>query len=359
MDSNIDSLLRQAQTMRASDIHLKVGSPPIVRVDGALRPLNGTEPLTAEDTKAYAEAMFTPRAGVEYKESGAADFAYGRTDLGRFRVTTFSQRGSVSLVIRPVVPDARTFSELGLPSGIEKMVGSKSGLILVTGPTGSGKTTTISSIIDWVNTNKACSIVTVEDPIEILHPDKRSIVVQREVGVDTPHPSDALRAAMRHDADVVVVSELADQETAGAAMDAAETGHLVVSSMRTTDPAETINRLISLFPESRRSTARAQLAAQLLGIVSQILIDAGDGRVVLACEVLINNERTQQWILSDREPAHLMDIIKDSSFYGMQTFDQALLGHVVSRTIDLGSVLPYARNTHEIRAKAMSAGLSI
>jgi twitching motility protein PilT len=359
MDSTIDSLLRQAQTMGASDIHLKVGSPPIVRVDGALRPLPDMDTLTAEDTQAYAEAMFTPRASVDYKDNGASDFAYGRTDLGRFRVTTFSQRGSVSLVIRPVVPDARSFSELGLPSGLEKMVGAKSGLILITGPSGSGKTTTMSAMIDWVNTNKSCSIVTIEDPIEILHPDKRSIVVQREVGVDTPHPANAVRAAMRHDADVILVSELADQETAGAAIDASETGHLIVSSMRTTDPAETVNRLISMFPESRRTTVRAQLAAQLQGIVSQMLIESGDGRTVLACEVMTNNERVQQWILSDREPAHLMDIIKDSSFYGMQTFDQALLGHVVNKTIDIGSVLPYARNTHEIRAKAMSAGLSV
>lgn len=359
MDSKIDALLRHAQTMRASDIHLKVGSPPIVRVEGALRRLDDAEPLRPEETQAFAEAMFTPTASIDYKENGAADFAYGRTDLGRFRVTTFSQRGSVSLVVRPVVPDARTFPELGLPSGLEKMVGAKTGLILVTGPTGSGKTTTISSIVDWVNTNKACSIVTVEDPIEILHPDKRSIVVQREVGVDTPHPADAVRAAMRHDADVIVVSELTDHETAGAAIDAAETGHLVVSAMRTTDPAETINRLISMFPESRRSMARTQLAAQLRGIVSQMLIDAGDGRVVLACEVLTNSERVEEWIVSDREPAHLMDIIKDSNFYGMQTFDQALFGHVVNRTVDLGAVLPYARNTHEIRAKAMSAGLSI
>lgn len=358
MDS-IDTLLRNAAGMRASDIHLKVGSPPIVRVDGALRRLNGGEPLRPEDTQAFAEAMFTPRASQDYKENGAADFAYGRTDLGRFRVTAFSQRGSVSIVIRPVVPDARSFDELGLPRSLEKMVSAKSGLILVTGPSGSGKTTTISSIIDWVNTNKSCSIVTIEDPIEILHPDKRSIVVQREVGVDTPHPAEAVRSAMRHDTDVVVVSELADAETANAAMDAAETGHLVVSSMRTSDPAETITRLVSMFPESRRTIVRTQLASQLLGIMSQMLVDAGDGRMILACEVMTNNERAQQWILSDRESAHLMDIIKDSSFYGMQTFDQALLGHVVNRTIDIGAALPYARNTHEIKAKALSAGLTI
>jgi twitching motility protein PilT len=358
MDS-IDTLLRNAAGMRASDIHLKVGSPPIVRVDGALRRLNGGEPLTPEDTRGFAEAMFTPKASKDYKDNGAADFAYGRTDLGRFRVTAFSQRGSVSIVIRPVVPESRSFDELGLPSSLEKMASAKSGLILVTGPSGSGKTTTISAMVDWVNTNKSCSIVTIEDPIEILHPDKRSIVVQREVGVDTVHPAEALRSAMRHDADVVVVSELSDPETAGAAMDASETGHLVISSMRTSDPAETVNRLVSMFPESRRTSVRAQLAAQIQGIISQILVDAGDGRMVLACEVLINNERAQQWILSEREPAHLMDIIKDSSFYGMQTFDQALLGHVVNRTIDISAVLPYARNTHEIRAKALSAGLSI
>lgn len=358
MDS-IDTLLRDALAMRASDIHLKVGSPPIARVDGTLRRLDSMGSLRPEDTQALAEEMFTPRASMDYKENGSADFAYGRTDLGRFRVTAFSQRGSMSIVIRPVIPEARSFEELGLPAGVEKMVGVKSGLVLVTGPSGSGKTTTMSSIVDWVNTHKAYSIVTIEDPIEILHLDKRSIVVQREVGVDTPHPADAVRSAMRHDADVILVSELADHETAGAAMDAAETGHLVISSMRTSDPAETINRLVSMFPEGRRTSTRGQLAAQLQGIVSQLLVDAGGGRMVLVCEVLTNNERTQQWILADREPATLMDIIKDSSFYGMQTFDQALLGHVVNRTIDISAALPHARNTHEIKAKALSAGLTI
>ncbi|MBW3667279.1 MAG: PilT/PilU family type 4a pilus ATPase, partial [Actinobacteria bacterium] len=287
------------------------------------------------------------------------DTSFSLPGHARFRVNVYYQRDAIGSAFRLIPFEIKTIEELGLPTQVAEFARMPRGLVLFTGPTGSGKSTSLASLVDMINSDRDVHLLTVEDPIEILHPDKRSIVVQREVGVDTPHPADAVRAAMRHDADVIVVSELTDHETAGAAIDAAETGHLVISAMRTTDPAETINRLISMFPESRRSMARTQLAAQLRGIVSQMLIDAGDGRVVLACEVLTNSERAEEWILSDREPAHLMDIIKDSSFYGMQTFDQALLGHVVNRTVDLGAVLPYARNTHEIRAKAMSAGLSI
>ena len=281
MELNIDEVLERAVSAGASDVHLKVGSPPIARIDGELRRLEGFEPLRPADTQGYAEGMFTPKAATDFKESGTADFAYGRHEIGRFRVSAFRQRGSLSMVLRRVVPGSKSFEELGLPRAMEKVAGSQSGLILVTGPSGSGKTTTMSSMIDWINSNRGAAILTVEDPIEVLHPDKRSVVARRELGVDTANMAQAIRGAMRHDTDVIMISDLSDPETATAAIDAAETGHLVISSMRTTDPAETINRLISMYPESQKSVVRSQLASQIRAIISQLLVEtaeSGQGR---------------------------------------------------------------------------------
>lgn len=359
MESKIDELLQRAVDVGASDIHLKAGSAPIVRIDGELRRLDGFEPLRPADTQAYGEELFNAKAAADFKERGAADFAYGRHAIGRFRVTAFRQRGSVSLVLRRVVPGSKSFAELGLPKVVEKVATAKSGLVLITGPSGSGKTTTMASMIDWINSNRGTSILTIEDPIEVLHPDKRSVVAQREVGVDTTDAAAAIRGAMRHDTDVIMISELSSYETASAAIDAAETGHLVISSMRTTDPAETINRVVSLFPESQKDVVRGQLAAQIKAIVSQLLLETRESGQVLACEVLTNNERAQEWILTGGDPSFLVEIIKESGFHGMQTFDQAILQHVVNQRVELDSALAYARNTHEIRAKALAAGVSV
>ena len=358
MEANVDALLKQAVNHGASDIHLKVGSAPIVRIDGELRRLEGYGPLGPAETKAYADAMFTENAAASFEETGATDFAYGKQELGRFRATAFRQRGSVSLVLRRVVPGSKSFSELGLPKAMERIAASKSGLVLVTGPSGSGKTTTMASIIDWINSNKGRAIITIEDPIEVLHPDKRSVVVQREVGVDTKNAADAIRAAMRHDTDVILISEIADAEVARAAIDAAETGHLVISSMRTSDPADTVSRLISMFPESQQSVVRSQLAAQIQAVISQILVESGQG-LVLACEVLTSNERAQEWIIGREDPSFLVEVIKESGFHGMQTFDQAMLNHVIGGSVGIESVLPYVRNTHELKAKALAAGIAI
>ncbi|HIE21218.1 MAG TPA: PilT/PilU family type 4a pilus ATPase [Acidimicrobiia bacterium] len=359
MQNNIDDLLVRAVDLGASDIHLKVGSAPIIRVDGQLRRMDGFEPLRPADTQAYAESILTPKAARDFKELGSADFAYGRHDVGRFRVTAFRQRGSVSMVMRRVVPGAKNFTELGLPKVVEKIASKEAGLVLVSGPSGSGKTTTMASIVDWINSNRATAILTVEDPIEVLHPDKKSVVVQREVGVDTSDMAQAIRGAMRHDVDVLMISELADYETAQAAIDAAETGHLVISSMRTTDPAETISRLVSLFPDSQRPVVRRQLGAQLEAVVSQILIETADGGRVVACEVLTKNDRVKEWIVNDGDPSFLVDVMKESGFHGMQTFDQSLLEHVVGQVVEVEAVLPFARNTHELRAKAMAVGISV
>lgn len=359
VENTVDALLKQAVDHGASDVHLKVGSAPIVRIDGELRRIDGYEPLSPTDTEAFARAMFTEKAEADFAETGSTDFAYGKHELGRFRATAFRQRGSVSLVLRRVVPGSKSFSELGLPKSLERIAGAKSGLIIVTGPSGSGKTTTIASIIDWINSNRGRSIMTIEDPIEVLHPDKRSVVVQREVGVDTADMAAAIHAAMRHDTDVVMVSELSKPDVARAAIDAAETGHLVVTSMRTSDPGDTINRLVSMFPESQQNVIRAQLASQIQAVISQLLVDTGQVGQVLACEVLTNNERTQEWIMSGDDNTFLIEVIKEGAFHGMQTFDQALLDHVLGGSVGLDSVLPYVRNTHEVKAKALAAGISI
>lgn len=359
MEKNVDALLKEAVNHGASDVHLKVGSAPIVRIEGELKRLDGHSPLTPADTLSYAEAMFTEKAQADFDDSGSTDFAYGKHELGRFRATAFRQRGSVSLVLRRVVPGSKSFSELGLPKSIETIADVESGLVLVTGPSGSGKTTTTASMIDWINSNKGRAIITVEDPIEVLHPDKRSVVVQREVGVDTANVPEAVRAAMRHDTDVVFISEIADVEVARAAIDAAETGHLVISTMRTSDPADTLHRLVAMFPESQQDIVRGQLASQMKAVISQILIDAGTSGQILAVEVLTNSERSQEWILARQDTAALIEVIKDGGFHGMQTFDQALLQHVVSGGVAIEAILPYVRATHEVKAKAIAAGIAI
>lgn len=355
----IDELLRRVVESGASDLHIKVGTPPVVRIDGELRRLDGYESLKPADTEAYAGELFTQRAARDFKAAGEADFAYGRPDVGRFRVAAFRQRGSVSMVLRRVVPGSPGFSELGLPGVVAKLVEtSGNGVILVTGPSGSGKTTTMASMIDWINENRGVSIVTIEDPIEVLHPDKKAVVAQREIGVDTVDYAGAVRAAMRQDADVIVISEIDDLETAKAAITAAETGHLVISSMRTTDPAETVNRLVGYFPESQQAMVRTQLATLVKGILSQRLLETATGSgQILACEVLTSNERVQEWIMGEATVGPLQDVIKESEFFGMQTFDQSILKLVLSRHVDVSTALPHVRNSHQLRAKAIEAGL--
>lgn len=359
MDNTIDTLLARAVALDASDIHLKVGSSPIIRTHGELRRLEEFESLRPDDTTGYAESLFSEKAAADFAENGVADFAYGKQELGRFRVTAFRQRGSVSLVLRRVQAGSQSFAELGLPRAAEKAAAATSGLVIVSGPSGSGKTTTISSIIDWVNSNRAMAVLTIEDPIEILHPDKKSVVVQREVGVDTPDVATAVRSAMRHDVDVLMISEIASAETARAAIDAAETGHLVLTTMRTSDPAETVARLVSMFPETQQQVVRSQLAGQLHTVISQRLLEADAGGLALACEVLTSNERSQEWMRNGGDAAQLTEVIKEGGFHGMQSFDQAFIKLVTDGVVQLETVLPFARNVHELRARVMTSGVAV
>lgn len=358
MDVSIEELLQRTVSAGASDLHLKVGSPPVIRVAGELRRLHGLPTLRPNDTESYAQTIFTQRAVREFKERGEADFAWGRPDLGRFRVTAFRQRGSVSMVLRRVPSDMASFEDLGVPAVLRKLACESKGLLLVTGPSGSGKTSTMAAVVDHINTTRPVSIVTVEDPIEILHPDKLAVVAQREVGVDTANFADAVHRAIRQDADVIVISHIGDADTARAAIDAAETGHLVISCMHTTDPADTINRLVGYFPQPEQALARRQIAAHLIAIVSQRLLETTDGSTqVLATEVLTSNERIRERIADGI--GSLDEVLKESEFFGMHTFDQTLRDLVLSKRVAVRVALPHARNPHELRARALEAGIEV
>lgn len=360
MDATLDQLLQRAIEANASDVHFKVGAPPVMRVAGELRRMEDLEVLKPADTAAFAQSIFTQRAAVDFKEKGEADFAYGRHDLGRFRVSAFRQRGSVSLVLRRVAPGAPPLDRLGLPPVVRKLAAETRGLLLVTGPAGSGRTTTLAAIVDHINGARPVSIVTIEDPIEVLFPDKMAVVAQREVGVDTGTFSDAVRKAMRQDVDVIVVSEISDPDTARAAIAAAETGHLVLGTMHTADPVDTINRLVHMFPPNEQGTVRGQLAAYIRGVISQRLVDEaqGAGRV-LAAEIMFTNNRIQEHIINNAPAESFLDTMKESEFFGMQTFDQAMLALVKNHRVNLTVALPHVRNTHEFRAKAMEAGIGV
>jgi twitching motility protein PilT len=315
--------------------------------------------LKPADTEAIAQTIFTPRAAAEFAENNEVDFAFGRQDLGRFRVNAYRQRGSVSIVMRRVVPGVPSLDRLGLPPIIRKLANEPRGLVLITGPSGSGRSTTMAAVVEHINATRPVSIITIEDPIEVLFPDKMAVVTQREIGVDTASYGEAVRRAMRQDADVMMLSEIADSETAAAAIAAAETGHLVLAAMHTADPTDTITRFVNYFPTSLQRTARGQLANHLRGVVSQRLIDSTTGGRVLAAEVLTGNARIQELVNAEAPPESFLEMMRDSEFFGMQTFDQAVLNLVKQQRIAIPTALPFVRNSHEFRAKAMEAGIEV
>lgn len=352
----LDDLLKKMMEVQASDLHLKVGSPPVMRVDGELH--HTTLPtLTPADTEAYAQAIFTQRAAVEFRNTGEADFAYGKASLGRFRVNAYRQRGSVSLVLRRVLPVTFTFDELALPPILERLSHEPRGLVLVTGPTGSGKTTTLASMLDYMNAQRRLNIITIEDPIEVLHRDKNSIVSQREIGMDTIDFNEAIRRALRQDPDVLLIGEMRDPETMRAAMRAAETGHLVLSTMHTIDAPETVNRILDMFPPHQERQIRMMLAATLRAVISQRLLERIDGGRVVAAEVLINNGRIFDRIVDPEQSMNLLEVMAESEFYGMQTFDQAILKLFESGQITFQTALAAATSPHDLRVKAEQKGL--
>jgi len=348
---DIDKALRETVELGGSDLHWKVGSPPMARVQGELQPLEGYETLTPEDTEAaLAQILHDTRADHEFKEVGEADFAHSIKGFSRFRINAFRQRGSISIVCRAIPFQVKTVEELNLPDVISKLAEETRGIILLTGTTGSGKSTTLAAMIDHINATRRRHIVTLEDPIEYLHRDKLSIINQREVGNDTESFGRALRRVLRQDPDVILIGEMRDEETVRTALSAAETGHLVLSTLHTLDATETINRIIDFFPPHHQQQARVMLASTLRAAISQRLLPRTDGSDrVAAAEILVSTGRVQDLILNPEETGKISDVIAEGSFYGMQTFDQALLGYVMEGIVGKDVALEFATSPHDFK----------
>ncbi len=354
---SLDDLLAKMLEVRGSDLHLKVGSPPIIRIDGQLQPID-MPPLTPSDVESYAQSIMPPRAVASFREEHESDFAYGKPNLGRFRVNVYRQRTSMSIVLRAVLPASKSFEELGLPPVLKMMSQKRNGLILITGPTGSGKTTTMASIVDFINSNRRVNIITIEDPIEVLHPDKLAIVSQREIGVDTVDFAQALRRVLRQDPDVILIGEMRDRETADAALMAAETGHLVISSLHTIDAGETINRILDFFPPFQHKAVRLGLAGSIQAILSQRLIRKADGvGRIPAIEVLTMTPRVYERIVDEDKTVEIKEVIEEGDFYGMQTFDQCLLELLRSGEISYDEALANATMPSDFKIRIQSEGL--
>ncbi|MER3429881.1 MAG: type IV pili twitching motility protein PilT [Blastocatellia bacterium] len=353
MLNRIDDLLRMAMSFGASDLHLRAGSTPVIRVNGELRTLSGVPHLNQDETLEMAFSMMSNRQKQHFKEVFEVDLGYGVPGLGRFRVNIFQQRNSIGIVARVISDRIKNFVELGLPPVLDKICEENRGLILVTGTTGSGKSTTLAAMVDRINQTRNCHIVTIEDPIEFLHKDKKSYITQREVDVDTRSFAEALRGSLRQDPDVILVGEMRDLETIETALVAAETGHLVLSTLHTLDAAETLTRIISAFPPYQQKSIRIQLAGLLKAVVSQRLLkSAKAGGRVPAVEVLISTPLIRDYILHEEKTASIRDVIAaGTSQYGMQTFDQSLFYLYQSGLIALEEALRGATNPDEFRLR--------
>src|SRR5437870_3218433 len=351
---HINDLLKIASERKASDLHLKVGSHPVLRINGELIPLVETKRLMQEDTIAMAFSIMSNRQKQKFKDNLEIDIAYSVPGLGRFRCNVFQQRGTVGLVLRVIPVKIMTVRELGLPVVLEKIAQEQRGLILCTGTTGSGKSTTLAAMVDFINSQRCEHVITIEDPIEFLHRDKKSIVNQREVEVDTRSFSEALRGALRQDPDVILVGEMRDYETIETAITAAETGHLVLSTLHTLDATETLNRVVSVFPPHQQRAIRLQLASVLKAVISMRLVRAADaiqGRVP-AVEVMMVTPYIRDCIIHPEKTATIREAIaQGTSQYGMQTFDQSLFDLYTRGLITFEEALNGATNADEFRLR--------
>ena len=354
---SIEPFLRALVESGGSDLHCKVGSPPRVRIDGRLRKLQ-TADLSAADTEKMVGEVMRKDLIDQFSRTNEADFAFSLPGVGRFRVNAFRSRGSAGLVFRRVSVGAIPLEDLGLPSILASLALEPRGLVLVTGPTGVGKSTTLAGMIDHINNNREVHIVTVEDPIEVLHFDKLAMINQREVRVDTEDFSTALRAAMRQDPDVILVGEMRDQETVKAALAASETGHFVLSTLHTTDAQETVNRIIDFFPPHEQKQVRLSLASALRGVVCQRLVPRadGEGRCV-AMEVCINTGRIAEAISEPEKTALMNDLIAEGTYYGMQTFDQHLVALIRDGAVSLEAAMATSTNPHDLTVELRRLGL--
>jgi twitching motility protein PilT len=355
---DIDAALMKVIEVDGSDLHLKVPSRPIIRRHGKLMQIPDTEGLRPDDTERTLFHMLTDEAKLEsFRVEREVDFSYSIPGVARFRVNAFVQRGSVSLVCRAIPFQIKTAEELMLPPVIPEIADEERGLILMTGTTGSGKSTTLAAMIDHINSKYAKHIVTIEDPVEFLHRDKLSIINQREVGEDTASFARALRRVLRQDPDVILVGEMRDEETVRTALSAAETGHLVLSTIHTVDASESVNRIIDFFPQTEQRQARAMLAGTLKAVVSQRLVPSADGLGRIAsCEILRMTGRVRDMIVNPDETGRLHEVIAEGGYYGMQTFDQALLSHVQAGRVAMDQALKAATHPHDFKLLVSSDG---
>jgi twitching motility protein PilT len=355
---DLQAALRRVIETEGSDLHLKVPSRPLIRTHGILEPIPDSEPLSPEDTESVFREMLKEEPKLkEFSEENEVDFSYAVPGLARFRVNAFRQRGVISLVCRAIPHVIRTVEELNLPPVIAELAQEERGIILVTGTTGSGKSTTLAAMIDEINRAKSKHIVTIEDPIEFLHRDKFSIINQREVGSDTVSFKRALRRVLRQDPDVILVGEMRDEETVSTALSAAETGHLVFSTLHTVDAPETVNRIVDFFPPHQQQQARAMLAGTLKGVISQRLVRTPDGKGrVATCEILRMTGRVRDMIMNPQETGRLIEVITEGEYYGMQTFDQALFKHVQAGRVSMDEALRAATHPHDFKLLVSADG---
>ncbi|WP_303720577.1 type IV pilus twitching motility protein PilT [Malonomonas rubra] len=350
---NLNDILGMALKANSSDIHLKAGLPPVFRIDGDLRPLPKAPHLSAESVSDMCLAIMNEKQRRTFEEKNEVDLAYGIPGLGRFRVNVFSQRNSVSAVLRAIPYKIATLDELLLPQVLKKIANEPRGLVLVTGATGSGKSTTLAAMIDYINSNRTAHIVTIEDPIEYLHRDRKCIINQREVGFDTAGFAPALKSSLRQDPDIILVGEMRDVETTETALAAAETGHLVLSTLHTIDAPETITRVVSMFPPHQQPHIRLQLSGVLKGVISQRLIPRAEGKGrVAAIEVMVSTARVRSLIDDETKTNHLKEAIAQGyTSYGMQTFDQALMNLVKQNVITFEEALRQSSNPDDFKLK--------
>ncbi len=356
---NLQEILKISLKNGASDVHIKVGLPPVFRINGRLVPLKTSKRLRQEDLLGMANDILNEIQKEKFRESREIDVAYSVTGLGRFRVNIFMQRGTLGISFRVVPGEVLSFEDLKLPEVLKKVSMESRGLVLCTGTTGSGKSTTLAAMVEYINNNRTCHVITIEDPIEFLLKDKKSIITQREIGVDTLSFATALKSALRQDPDVILVGEMRDFETIETAITAAETGHLVFSTLHTVDAAETINRIISVFPPYQQKQIRLQLSSILRAVVSQRLVSRadGDGRVP-AVEVLLNTPRVQEYIENKEKSRKIHDAIAEGfTTYGMQTFDQSLMQLYRRDLITLDEALRQSSNPEDfaLRVKGVTS----
>ena len=354
---DIDATLRELVEKGGSDLHLKVGSAPLFRVNGELGVAPGAAELAPEDTDGALKVLLTDDVKLdEFAAEHEVDFSYEISGVARYRINAFRQRGLVSIVCRAIPHKISTIEELSLPDVVTDLAEEERGIVLLTGTTGSGKSTTLAAMIDHINTTTSKHIVTIEDPIEFVHTDKRSAINQREVGMDTASFKRALRRVLRQDPDVILIGEMRDEETVQTALSAAETGHLVLSTIHTVDATESINRMLDFFPTHQHQQARSMIAGTIKGVISQRLVPGADGGRVAVCEILRTTGRVRDMIRDPEQTGKLVEVIASGGYYGMQTFDQALFGHVKAGRVSFEDAMRVASSPHDFKLLMQADG---